>query len=48
MAGGSNDAFYNCPKLLASELAKFLSGGEPRSAVNREVLAVARGRLGRL
>ena len=45
MAGGSNDAFYNCPKLLAAELAKFLSGGEPRSAVNREVMATARGRL---
>ena len=36
MAGGSNDAFYNCPKLLAAELAKLLSGrraqvgGEPR------------------
>ena len=45
MAGGSNDAFYNCPKLLAAELAKFLSGGEPRSAVNREVMATARSRL---
>jgi D-3-phosphoglycerate dehydrogenase len=46
MAGGSNDAFYNCPKLLAAEIAKLLSGGEPRSPVNREVMAAARGRLG--
>jgi D-3-phosphoglycerate dehydrogenase / 2-oxoglutarate reductase len=46
MAGGSNDAFYNCPKLLAAEFAKLLAGGEPRSAVNREVLAEARSRLG--
>ncbi len=46
MAGGSNDAFYNCPKLLAAELAKFLSGGEPRAVVNREAMATARSRLG--
>jgi D-3-phosphoglycerate dehydrogenase len=47
MAGGSNDAFFNCPKLLAAELAKLLQGGEPRSMVNREVLAAARARLAR-
>jgi D-3-phosphoglycerate dehydrogenase / 2-oxoglutarate reductase len=46
MAGGSNDAFFNCPKLLAAEIAKLLGGGEPRSVVNREVLAQARSRLG--
>lgn len=46
MAGGSNDAFFNCPRLLAAELGKLLQGGEPRSMVNREVLATARGRLG--
>ncbi len=46
MAGGSNDAFFNCPKLLAAEIAKLLSGGEPRSVVNREVLPEARSRLG--
>ncbi len=46
MAGGSNDAFFNCPKLLGAELAKLLSGGEPRSVVNRDVLAKARSRLG--
>ncbi len=45
MAGGSNDAFYNCPKLLAADLARFLSGAEPRSVVNREVLPTARDRL---
>jgi len=46
MAGGSNDAFFNCPKLLAAELAKLLRGGEPRSVVNREALPSARARLG--
>lgn len=46
MAGGSNDAFFNCPKLLAAEVAKLLGGGEPRSVVNRDALARARGRLG--
>jgi D-3-phosphoglycerate dehydrogenase len=45
MAGGSNDAFFNCPKLLAAEVAKLLAGGEPRSVVNREALARARSRL---
>jgi D-3-phosphoglycerate dehydrogenase len=46
MAGGSNDAFFNCPKLLAAELGKLLQGGEPRSVVNREALPAARSRLG--
>ncbi|HET9597922.1 MAG TPA: 2-hydroxyacid dehydrogenase [Anaeromyxobacteraceae bacterium] len=46
MAGGSNDAFFNCPKLLAADLARLLDGGEPRAVVNREVLATARARLG--
>jgi D-3-phosphoglycerate dehydrogenase len=46
MAGGSNDAFFNCPKLLADEFAKLLSGGEPRSPVNRDALPTARSRLG--
>jgi len=46
MAGGSNDAFFNCPKLLAAEIARLLGGGEPRSIVNREVLPLARSRLG--
>ena len=46
MAGGSNDAFFNCPKLLAEEVAKLLCGGEPRSVVNREALPKARARLG--
>jgi len=46
MAGGSNDAFFNCPKLLAAELAKLLAGQEPRSPVNRDALATARSRLG--
>jgi D-3-phosphoglycerate dehydrogenase / 2-oxoglutarate reductase len=45
MAGGSNDAFFNCPRLLAAELGKLLDGGEPRSMVNREALAAARRRL---
>lgn len=47
MAGGSNDAFFNCPRLLAAELVKLLQGGEPRSVVNREVLPAARARLAR-
>ena len=47
MAGGSNDAFFNCPRLLAAELAKLLDGGEPRSMVNRDALAATRSRLGR-
>jgi D-3-phosphoglycerate dehydrogenase len=47
MAGGSNDAFFNCPKLLAADLGKLLDGGEPRAVVNRPVLAAARSRLGR-
>jgi D-3-phosphoglycerate dehydrogenase len=47
MAGGSNDAFFNCPKLLAAELVKLLQGGEPRSVVNRGVLPATRKRLGR-
>jgi D-3-phosphoglycerate dehydrogenase / 2-oxoglutarate reductase len=46
MAGGSNDAFFNSPKLLGAELAKLLQGGEPRSMVNREALPAARRRLG--
>jgi D-3-phosphoglycerate dehydrogenase len=46
LAGGSNDAFFNCPKLLAAELAKLLGGSEPRSVVNREALPRARTRLG--
>jgi D-3-phosphoglycerate dehydrogenase len=46
MAGGSNDAFFNSPRLLAAELVKLLQGGEPRSMVNREALATARSRLG--
>ena len=46
MAGGSNDAFFNCPKLLAAEVAKLLKGGEPRPVVNREALPRARARLG--
>jgi D-3-phosphoglycerate dehydrogenase len=46
MAGGSNDAFFNCPKLLAAAIAKLLGGGEPRSVVNREALPRARSRLG--
>jgi D-3-phosphoglycerate dehydrogenase len=45
MAGGSNDAFFNCPKLLAAEMAKFLSGTEPLSAVNRETLKTAAARV---
>ena len=47
MAGGSNDAFFNCPKLLAAELAKLLAGGEPRSMLNRAVLETTRSRLAR-
>jgi D-3-phosphoglycerate dehydrogenase / 2-oxoglutarate reductase len=47
MAGGSNDAFFNCPKLLAAELGKLLDGGEPRSVVNRAVLPAVRERLAR-
>lgn len=47
MAGGSNDAFFNCPRLLAAEIGRLLDGGEPRSVVNRAVLPVARRRLGR-
>ncbi|HVO20072.1 MAG TPA: 2-hydroxyacid dehydrogenase [Anaeromyxobacter sp.] len=46
MAGGSNDAFFHCPRLLAAEIGKLLDGGEPRSVVNREALPVARSRLG--
>ncbi len=52
MAGGSNDAFVNSPKLLCAELAKLLdgdgsagSGAPPRGVVNREALAGARQRL---
>jgi D-3-phosphoglycerate dehydrogenase / 2-oxoglutarate reductase len=45
MAGGSNDAFFNCPKLLAADLATLLAGGTPRAQVNREALASARARL---
>jgi D-3-phosphoglycerate dehydrogenase len=47
MAGGSNDAFFNCPKLLAAEFRKILSGGDSRSVVNRQVLEGARARLER-
>ena len=47
MAGGSNDAFFNCPKLLAAEFRKLLGGGEPRSVANRQVLEGARSRLAR-
>ncbi len=47
MAGGSNDAFFNCPKLLAAEFRKLLAGGEPRSVVNRPALEGARARLSR-
>ncbi len=47
MAGGSNDAFFQCPKLLAAALAQLLQGGEPRSVVNREALPAARARLAR-
>jgi D-3-phosphoglycerate dehydrogenase / 2-oxoglutarate reductase len=46
LAGGSNDAFFNCPKLLAAEVARLLGGGEPRSVVNPEALPRARRRLG--
>jgi D-3-phosphoglycerate dehydrogenase len=46
MAGGSNDAFFNCPKLLAAEVMKLLKGGEPRSPVNRDAMQTAKGRLG--
>ncbi len=45
MAGGSNDAFFHCPKLLAAEFRKLLEGGEPRSVVNRPALEGARARL---
>jgi len=45
MAGGSNDAFNNSPKLLAAEVAKLLGGGEPRGQVNREAFPAARARL---
>jgi D-3-phosphoglycerate dehydrogenase / 2-oxoglutarate reductase len=45
MAGGSNDAFFNCPRLLAADVERLLAGGEPRAQVNREALATARARL---
>jgi D-3-phosphoglycerate dehydrogenase len=41
MAGGSNDAFYNSPKLLGVEIAKLLEGKEPRSVLNRELMPSA-------
>jgi len=47
MAGGSNDAFINCPRMLAAEIGKLLDGDEPRSVVNRPALAAARSNLGR-
>jgi len=46
MAGGSNDAFFHSPRLLAAELGKLLDGGEPRALVNRAVLPAVRERLG--
>jgi len=45
MAGGSNDAFTNSPKLLAADVARLLAGSEPRAQVNREAFATARARL---
>jgi D-3-phosphoglycerate dehydrogenase len=41
MAGGSNDAFYNSPKLLGAEIIKLLEGKEPRSVLNRELMPAA-------
>jgi D-3-phosphoglycerate dehydrogenase / 2-oxoglutarate reductase len=41
MAGGSNDAFFNSPKLLGAEIAKLLAGGEPRSILNRALMPAA-------
>jgi D-3-phosphoglycerate dehydrogenase len=37
MAGGSNDAFFNSPKILAAEIAKALKGIMPRFIINQEV-----------
>ena len=49
MAGGSNDAFVNSPRLLCAELARLLRPGDPgaglRGVVNREALVTARERL---
>jgi len=38
MAGGSNDAFYNSPKLLAAEISNYLKGTKSRFIVNKELL----------
>lgn len=38
IAGTTSDALTNSPFLLAEDIARFLSGGEPRFIVNREVL----------
>jgi len=38
MAGGSNDDFYNSPKLLAGEIFNYLKGSKSRFIVNKEIL----------
>ena len=37
MAGGSNDAFINSPKLLAREIYYYLQGSNTKFIVNRKL-----------